>query len=602
MALSQNTFTKEAVPDDFVNTWNLFEHKNFEGKDIGTLQNTNDSIDRMGKSPGLIDGLTKAKFHFDGWNDPQCNRFGRNCKNSGRISSLKLPIGAWGGLDKDCNDTLSASFYWKDNDGKIPNNTAVNCSTGDMNQTTGDQSHVINFGGIKTTDRCFIGNSDLSKHSSGINDAAKCTVAGIHYPSYCQLGDYIDTNKECELQCKFSKGSDLEKNYCNFAKDRLCGVQKGDPLKQKRVFTNKTINILGRDRTIKLGSNVLVKSDRNYITEPLCTDYCGGPNELMSSICDAHKRAYCINPLSWPEAGEYCTDYWKGNFNSSEANKACGAKLVDGSSPENISTGNGCGKLCLGRGLDANDQYCNARRRDFCSVNNNLETNYCFNFCKDHPDLCENKLNEYCKDKADRLDEELPSGKTIGDYCGCFMGTKFYEDYKNNVFSQFQQNGFKIEGVANIRSEPECIFPQCKSGAILTSAQQNNLPNCGTDCVQVMLNQFDQSTVNGDFLAQQSAECINITENVTNVPDTGTTLPPGIPDFDDTTVIDNNTNNTNDDVIDEQIVGEPTDTSSPDITTTITTSETDLSPIIGGVVGFILFILICVGIYYYYSK
>jgi hypothetical protein len=88
MALKQKTFTKEAVPDDFVNTWNLFEHKNFEGKDIGTLRNTRDSIDRMGERPGLIDGLTKAKFHFDGWNDPKCNFRGKNCENSGRISSV----------------------------------------------------------------------------------------------------------------------------------------------------------------------------------------------------------------------------------------------------------------------------------------------------------------------------------------------------------------------------------------------------------------------------------------------------------------------------------------------------------------------------------
>lgn len=515
MSLNFNAKAREAVPEDTIKAfWNIYRDSNW-GREFGTLKNGNRYL-------GDIDGISKFNSEYK-WKPRDCNRFGRHCEDKSIYSSGKVPIGTWATVyNKNCTEgKIMDDIYWGGGNysgtefpQRLPEDVATNCAGGsefthdfvdrENNYPTLTKSRPFNqFDGGKT-DKCFIGNKHTNRQ-----DLEDCIISGVHYPSFCQLGDYIETQKECRDQCKGTRSLDGTSTYCHFAKDRLCGKQIGDPLKKNAL-------------------NVVIDSDKNWIREGICTDYCGGPGEVSSGLCKSHKRNYCTNKDNWPDAEDYCYNYWKSNFNTSEMNNTCKTKLETASSPENITTGIGCGKLCRGRGLDINEPYCDSRRLGYCTANeNNMETNYCFNFCKDNPDLCEPYLNTYCKDKGDKLD--LPAGidgKKYSDYCGCFMGTDFYDKYKDEIFKQFEQGGYKIQGVANIRSEPECIFPQCKSGSILTSDQRKNIPNCGTSCVQIMLNNFENANVTGNYLADQSAECTNITKEVMPTSEPSVTEPP----------------------------------------------------------------------------
>lgn len=546
MVISFDTTIKEPVPENTIkNIWDQFKDSGYRNTNLAKVYNQ-----------GFLDGTDKKATLEKKYKTP--NLPNKRPYYVGQISSAKVPIGGYGQIVRDqCGGRVSNSIYYG---GKGANNSSfpqrmsdfisTECSGGSeysnvYNEYTKTTKNIKNNNNGDESNQCFIGIPQVE-----VNDGERCLVGGVHYPSFCQLGDYINTQEKCQDHCKGTRSLDPLKTFCHYAKDRLCGKQVGDQLK-------------------KNGFDVILKSDRNYIREPICTDYCGGPGETSSGICKSHKRDYCTRRENWPDAGEYCYDYWKANFNTSEMNDACKDKLELSSSPENITTGKGCGKLCEGEGLDINESYCNMRRLGYCTANkNNMETNYCFNFCKDHPDLCETYLNEYCKGKEDKLDQKVGvEGKKVSDYCGCFLGTDYYDKYKDEIFKQFQQGGYKIEGVSNIRSEPECIFPECKSGSILTSDQRNNIPNCGTNCVQVMLNDFNNAQVNGDYLASQSANCTNIVKT-----ETGDTS-------------DNNSN----DIIDDSS-SDTIDDSSSD---TISSNTSDnINIIIGSVCGII--ILICI--------
>jgi len=495
MALSFNTKTREPVPTGTIRkTWDAYQNSNWTGDNLGEKYDTSKldgipikaNLEKRDRRPNLPN-------HGDYW--------------VGRYSSGKVPIGAWADIyDLSCNSgTLLNSLYYggpKANDSSFPqridDDIATNCAGGSELSWNSWIPYPKTNLPIKhdqtqseTSTGCFVGEKNATHH-----DKEDCFVGGVHYPSFCQLGDYVTTNLRCKNQCAGIKSTD-KANYCTYAKDRLCGKRVGDPLKKNPW-------------------NKVVGSTKNYITEGVCEDYCGSPGQQGSAICQKHKKDYCTDPTTWPDAAEYCSSYWKANPNDLEMTKVCGSKLLDPSSPENITTGKGCGYLCRGGSLDVHDNMCKTKRLEFCTADPlQMETEYCYQFCKDNPDLCESFLNNYCKDKGDLLGQAIPGGKRkYSDYCGCMMGTQFYEDYVKNVFDQFDEAGYNIQGASNIKTSPECIFPKCKGGSILTSAQRSNIKDCGASCIQVMLNKFIDSQVDGDFMAQQSAQCTNIQAKV----------------------------------------------------------------------------------------
>jgi hypothetical protein len=479
-----------AVPDNTIKkTWDAFSQNNFQGVHIGA------------KPPGVTQ-INNQDYH-DKHTTQKCSR--RNlrgqCKNwvqEGSYQSGKVPIGAYAEIyDGPCGKFRTNYIKYGQGDYKdvanfpprLLDNVATNCAGGSgLNWNEYPTKNLMKFNDhtTETTDKCFIGQA-----SATYPNTENCFRAAVDYPVFCQMGDYINSVGTCKEQCKGSNSLDQKNNYCNFAYERLCGKTLGDPLKKNNL-------------------NAVITSSKNYITEPECVKYCGYADEDSNNMCKEHKKNYCIKHESWPGAAEYCFDYWNKFPNTLQLNQACGDKLVDNTSSENITTGKGCGFLCRGgNSLDVHKGYCNTKRLEYCTTGDNMETRYCYEFCKDNPDLCELYLqNEYCTDKKDKLDLPVGSeGLKYSDYCGCMMDTQFYEDYVNNVFKQFKEGGYDIEGIGNIKTEPECIYPKCKSGSILTSAQANNIKNCGHSCVQIMLNTFNNSEIDGNFLSSQSANC-----------------------------------------------------------------------------------------------
>lgn len=498
--ISWNTKTLTSVPDNTIRkTWDAYGGDNFTGINIGeTFPNITN-----------LDGLPYKDVHTEkkcGGGPIQRKR----CSKPywvGNYNSGKVPIGGWAEVwDGSCgsgfllNDLTYGVGKFSSLPKTLPDDMATNCAGGSglgFNKYP-TKNHLTRYidTSATTTDECYFGQGHAYEKNK-----ENCFRAGVHYPTLCQLGDYVDQVPQCKAQCISARSTDSggARNYCHSAYERLCGKMIGDPLK-KNAF------------------NDVINSTKNYITEPECQKYCGYANEDSNNICKEKKRNYCLKPESWPDAADYCYDFWQKFPNTLELNQACGDTLIDSGSPNNIKSGKGCGYLCRGGvngTLDVHRGYCQTKRLEYCTKDNNIEEGYCYEFCKDNPDLCELYLqNEYCVDKKDKLD--LPvgnSGRKYSDYCGCMMDTQFYEDYVHDVFKEFKEGGYEIQGISNIRTEPECIYPKCKSGAILTSAQAQNKNNCGASCIQVMLNKFNASSLTGDFLANQSAQCAQITKS-----------------------------------------------------------------------------------------
>ena len=483
--------SKEPVPEGTIRkTWDAYQDGSFTGTNLGARYGTN-----------ILDGEKRGANLIKKYKTPRLPN--KRPYYVGRYSSGKVPIGAWGSSISSSGSMLDQIYYGGPNynDSSFPqrmqDNIATNCAGGskiEWNQYPSTSSPIrYNKNSSKTTNECFMGADKVT-----YPDLERYFQGGVHYPSFCQMGDYVVTQDGCKRECKNVTSTNSKDTYCNYAMDRLCGKKKGDPIK-KNDF------------------NTLVKSVKDWIREPECKDYCGGPTEEGSELCQKHKREYCTNPDNWPDAKEFCNNYWSKNKKVDEIDKVCGDDLTNALNPTNVFTNEGCGYLCRGDPLDVDHKYCDDKRLQYCTkAPENMESEYCYQFCRLNSELCENYLNNnYCKDKGDKLDEEIPGTKRkYSNYCGCMMGTDFYDKYVEGVFGQFDEAGYNINGASNIKTSPECIYPKCKGGSIMTEAQKQNSKNCGANCIQVMLNNFIDSSIVGDFMSKQSAECTNIEKKV----------------------------------------------------------------------------------------
>lgn len=494
---SYETTSKESTPSNTIRkTWDAYKDKNWSGSKIST------NYTKLNGS-----GYTNQHTTED------CSVFA--CHEDGSVSSIKVPIGGWAQTyDGECGSGKLIDSVVYGTSSRLPKqlneDTATNCaggsSYGSGSYPTRDSTYFKSSDSIQKTRSCYHG-----IYASKDHDEENCLIGGVQWPVFCQMGDYAGTVPQCKTQCG-NKTSTSGDDYCNWSLDRLCGKTEGDYVKKNQY-------------------NTKVKSDRNWIVDPVCKSYCGSSSKNGSPVCQTHKKNYCKRKDSWPDAAEYCYDYWKENKDASNMSNACKNKLTTASSPENITQNDGCGYLCRGGALDVDKDWCNGRRQEYCTANhNNMGTQYCLNFCKDNPDLCESYLQEnFCKNKGDKMDNDVPgdTGKKYSDWCGCMMGTQFYQDYRDSVFKQFQDAGYNVEGISHVRTEPECMFPKCKGGSVLTSDQRDNIKDCGSSCVQIMLNTFDNTNIGGNYFPQQSANCSNIVkEEIVDDEPPATTNPP----------------------------------------------------------------------------
>ena len=462
--------TADGAPGGTIqNNWWPMEHPNYTGRTL---------------SPNSLGGTYTNRWHEEkSW--PKSGY-------EGKYSSGRVPIGAWASIhDGECNSKQIDHIGWGFGDwsgGDFPHRLDDTIATDCAKTGNSTRSHKESNDRDNRTTGCWIGR----RHAKGEDDEENCVKSGVQWPVFCQLGDYVGTQSKCKSDCgNTSSNSGNTNTPCNFALDRLCGKTKED--------------------NVKKNGNFYIKADRNWITDDVCKSYCGNPNERGSTLCQSNKSKYCKTKSQWPEAGEYCYDFWKNNPNMNDMNDTCKDKLMNASSPENILTDVGCGYLCR-PGSNVDDGWCKDRMTDFCTANNNnMATTECFNHCKDYPEDCELYLEKnFCKNKGNKLDFEVgDTGKKFSDWCGCLMGTQFYEDYRDTVFKQFEDNGYSVEDISGMNTDPICMYPKCAAGSIVRSDQLRDKKDCGVSCVNIMLNNFDESSVGGDYYAEQSANCRN---------------------------------------------------------------------------------------------
>lgn len=336
MALPFNTFSNEGVPD-------------------GTIRPTHDIYIQDNGNTAAIN-TNKGVFGGD---------FVRviNQNLGMRVIFSKTPIGAWSVI-KD-NEKLTRNFHSTPE--KLTDEIATNCAGG----SSLDYDELLRYddGGVDTS--CSIVTEDRFNRpvpfEYGIRSNTAVTQGGVHYPTLCQMGDYVSTVSECKTQCEgISPNPDgVGDNYCHFAKNRLCGKLKGDPIKK---------NSTGSD---------IINSDKDWITDQMCVDYCGGPDaDDTDPTCLEKKNKYCANPDDWYSTeivneklnmtkADYCKTFWTRNFNYSAAETACEAKLTQFNKEFNIMSKSkkGCNKLCPSDGknqVDAN--FCADMKSTFCDL------------------------------------------------------------------------------------------------------------------------------------------------------------------------------------------------------------------------------------------
>jgi len=378
MALPFNTFSNEAVPDGTIKT----TYDTFYKENTNTFLNPDQR--------GVLDGSSCTKLNFPGGFQGFTGHY------------MRTPTGSWGTLtdNSSCN---GGTHYFHKSPQKLTDDIATNCAGGSAlgyNQFLRDGNNKSCSFLERITNDNFIRVKSSQSRSKG----------GVHYPTFCQMGDYVSTVPECVDQCKdiSPNPEGVGDNYCNFAKNRLCGKLKGDPIKK---------NSTGSDT---------INSDKNWILDDMCIDYCGGPDaDDTDPTCLENKNNYCSKPDDWYSneiinedigltKAQYCKTFWTKNFNIDAANNACRVNLTKSFNiDENLLSNKGCGILCPPDGK-------NQVNKDFCDE---MGVEFCENFdralSKQNPLIGKNrvKYRDFCnppiEEEETKFDPENPLNYVI---------------------------------------------------------------------------------------------------------------------------------------------------------------------------------------------
>jgi len=414
---------------------------------------------------------------------------------------------------------------------RVPEDVATGCSGGTNKKpnefvtTTGNYKIQNSWKSPEKTNQCWVGVDSVKKPGEVV-----CVKGDMDWHTFCQLGDNIINNPECYKKCRgcvsgrcsiYTTGS---KDYkgCEYALERYCTKKKGYPIKRD-PYTGQ-----------------IIYSNSDKIRDTFCQDFCGTAD---SSRCKNVKNEICSKPDEWLTIQwlpDYCKSWWSKNKDELVMNDIAKKDLIDMNSEQNIFSGKGLGKLCLGDGLDVDKNWCRDRKLDFCTKNDEqMLTKECWKFCSEpeNAGLCDTFLDGnkggLCSRLGAKTQEDLKkkipgTDRQISDWCGCMMPTQFYQDVGEKKINDFKDFGYAVNG--NIDYSPECSFPLCKIGSVKTNAQQERLSNSEcTDCVQIMLNNIiSENTINSSYAANQEMTCSKIEKLNPPEPDP---LKPGVYDL-----------------------------------------------------------------------
>lgn len=420
------------------------------------------------------------------------------------------------GCDENNKDKITTvgwnqgEYKGKNWDPKIPDEIATGCSAGSDNRrgeyVRADGGYQIPHDykeNIPKDDRCFLGTNDIKQ-----KDSILCTKSEVDWPTFCQLGDFIESQPECNTRCVnvVEDNKTNENQYCHDAYERYCEKKTGDKLKRDPVTKD------------------IVLSDNNKIKDSsVCLNYCGAAQspkckKIKTDICTRSKEEW--KTLDW--LPDYCKTYWSENMDRVAADNVCEAELLDPLGAQNVFSRTGCGKLC--DHTDVNETYCRDKKTKFCTANDtNMLTDNCINFCSNikNKGACDKYLGGEAgmctrlgiKSEED-LDKYIPgTQKQYSDLCGCMMNTDFYETYIESITKKYKELGYDIASAIDV--SPECAYPKCKQGSAMTLEQANRIEaGLCKDCVQIMFQNLSGSFVDSEIAASQSANCDKIKQTL----------------------------------------------------------------------------------------
>ena len=470
--LTFTTKSLEPVPNDTIRkTWDPYTSINFGGTNIGKPKTS--KLPTISKLGGTYKHMKNIFVMYPNFHQLKT------------YSSGRVPIGAWAEVSNNagrrlsllqkfnppCGTNIVDKMVYGEGDYTGPqfpehltDDVATNCAGGSgltFNEyPTTKEDNFINKKDAFTTKQCFYGNRTPPQ------DKDQCLKGGVQYPVFCQLGDYVATNPKCAQQCSGVRpvGADgaPKATYCNYAYDRLCGKLIGDPVKKDKL-------------------NALVRSDKNWIKEPVCMNYCGTASDKSSELCQQHKLSYCTTGGPFDEdKTSYCSEFCMANEDLCFVDKSIMDKLcpVNSSAPT---------ALC--------DKYIQKE----CSNTTALPSERCFNFCKSNPELCMDTLKEFCEGKQNRLDEPvdgLPQ-KKYSDYCGCIQDISEYDKYKTSVIESLISRKLRIAlGNDNVESN-HCIFPNCNENSI-----KPHLQPCKNNCLEQVFKGYNFTDFNNEHILE----------------------------------------------------------------------------------------------------
>ncbi len=444
---------------------------------------------------------------------------------AGWISSFKVPVGMYLGVsgsgpEATCGGHTKyygwghGSTYNKN----LPFDVATGCAGG-WNMGQEQFPETVNNYTFKNTankdaksNKCWVG-VDPSPYENNVG----CTRAGVNKEIFCQMGDYALNQSLCKDTCKDARKEGDGTWWCKNALDRLCAGVPGEPLKRDN-----------NGNLVKVGKQPLFNNS-------MCINYCGSAE---SSTCRDIKTKACSQngPEAWlndPKVAPYCNIYWKNNPNSIAMSKVCKDVMKDQSSGQSVFSDKGCGYLCRGGVSDVDKVWCRDRRKDYCTHSvDQMLTKDCAEFCEKDPEACENFLSQMCKDFNIKTEDDLkkpvpPTGYDIAHWCGCMMPSTYYREKIEENFDRLRDFGYDVTVAAGLDREPECSYPLCVEGSIMTDSQRRNKENqrC-KQCVQIMLQKFTDSTIiDGNVSGSQDGNCVKIKKIEEK---NGDPLPPGI--------------------------------------------------------------------------
>lgn len=443
---------------------------------------------------------------------------------AGWISGFKVPVGmqlavSGSGIEARCGNTNMygwghGTLYNKN----VPFDVATGCAGGwNMGQekfpeTVNDYTFKNVASKDEKSNKCWVG-VDPTAHQNNVG----CTRAGINKEIFCQMGDYAFSQPVCKDTCKNVKKEGDGTWWCKNSLDRLCAGVPGEPLKRDN-----------NGNLVKVGKQPLFNND-------MCKKYC---DSAESSTCRDIKTKACSQngPETWlsdPNVAPYCNIYWKNNPNSIAMSKVCKDVMKDRGSGQSVFSDKGCGYLCRGGVSEVDKVWCRDRKKDYCTHSiDQMLTKDCAEFCEKDPEACESFLSQMCKDLNIKTEDDLkksvpPTGYDIAHWCGCMMPSTYYREKIEKNFDKLRDFGYDVTVAAGLDREPECSYPLCIEGSIMTDSQRRNKENqrC-KQCVQVMLQKFTNSTIiDGNVTGNQDNKCVKITKVEENE---GDPLPPGV--------------------------------------------------------------------------